>query len=413
MPDCHSSSSAGEAVRRRPSLDKSYSFDNDPREPPDRFVIILAVTLWKRGKPPFPMHRSTKGALAIALSVVSFGFTYHHSGESFQPSTLVVLVVDSLARYPLANADVIDLATGQHRFTDERGQAYLPWPYNGQLQIRVREVGYEPRQRTLQRSESASTTFEMTKVAYVLSTVRATSRCSTTEDPASRDLSLAVLDQLRQGAEKYNEFRRLYPFDLTVERRIAAVPPEGEEPKIFANTEKYRSDKFEARYKPGDIIEYSRGTFHVPILFLSTFADSVFWDNHCFVASGSQTYGGNPVVRLDFSPRAGIIEPEYEGSAYLDSATSYLRRIDFHLAISAIAEGRRGSKDTSTFIAVAIRRAGRRSRSGGSGTSRTGTGASPITCSAFISRSSNTARTNRPITRAANSNYLSSPCVIT
>ena len=293
------------------------------------------------------MHRSTKGALAIALPLVVVGFTYHGLAESSQPSTLVVSVVDSLARYPLANADIIDLATGQHRFTDERGQAYLPWPANGQLRIRVREVGYEPRQRTLQRGESTSTTLEMTKVAYVLSTVRATSRCSTTQDTASLDLSLAVLDQLRQGAEKYNEFRRLYPFELTVERRIAAVPPEGEEPKVFANTEKYRSDKFEARYKPGDVIEYSRGTFHVPILFLSTVADSVFWDNHCFVASGSQNYGGSPVVRLDFSPRADIIEPEYEGSAYLDSATSYLRRIDFHLTN---LRDRRGPKRLEGYI---------------------------------------------------------------
>ncbi|HEV7387345.1 MAG TPA: hypothetical protein VGN73_01915, partial [Gemmatimonadaceae bacterium] len=252
--------------------------------------------------------------------------------QSFQPSSVTVKVVDSLARYPLANADVIDLVTGQHRFTDERGQAVLTWPSSQQLRLRVRQVGYQPRQRTLDRGVAGTdATFEMTKVAYVLSTVRATSRCSIRDDTTSHDLSLAVLDQLKQGAEKYEEFRKLYPFELTVEHRIAAVPPDSQPPQIIATTEKFRSDNFEARYKPGDIIEYSRGTFHVPILFLSTLADSVFWENHCFVASGSQTYNGQPIVRLDFSPRRDLITTDYEGSAFLDSATSYLRRVDFRL----------------------------------------------------------------------------------
>src|SRR5207248_2907973 len=66
-----------------------------------------------------------------------------------QPSTVVVTVVDSLSRYPLANADVFDIATGHHRFTDETGTVRLVWPSDGQLQLRIRQVGYQPLQRTL------------------------------------------------------------------------------------------------------------------------------------------------------------------------------------------------------------------------------------------------------------------------
>ncbi len=250
----------------------------------------------ERQAPSSLMHGGRRGAFAIAALIGGVSWAFRPYAGPHQPSTLVVTVVDSLARYPLVNADVIDLATGQHRFTDERGQAYLTWPSSGQLQIRVREVGYQPRQRTLHQGAGSAATFEM---------------------------------------------------QLTVEQRIAAVPADSEKPRIIANIEKFRSDNYEARYQPGEIIEYSRGTFHVPILFLSTLADSTFWENHCFLASGGQTYQGAPIVRLDFSPRSALITADYEGSAYLDSATSSLRRVDFHLANLT---DRRGPKRLEGYV---------------------------------------------------------------
>ena len=119
--------------------------------------------------------------------------------------------------------DVIDLGGGQHRFTDENGRTRVTWPANGVLTLRVREVGYPPRQRTLRQSDAsgATATFEMTRVAYVISPVKATSHCSSSAaaDSGALDLSVSALDQLKQGAEKYDQFRRHYPFEATVERR--------------------------------------------------------------------------------------------------------------------------------------------------------------------------------------------------
>jgi hypothetical protein len=172
----------------------------------------------------------------------------------------------------------------------------------------------------------------MSKVAYVLSPVRESSRCNTTNDSSALDLSLAALDQLKQGAEKFDEFRKKYPFEATLERRSAAVPEkEGDEPQIYAVIEKIRSEKWELPYKPGSVIKYQYGGFAVPILFLSTLADSVFWEHHCFLATGFQSYQGKPVVRLEFTTRADTKDADYEGAVYLDSATSFLRRVDFHL----------------------------------------------------------------------------------
>ena len=273
-------------------------------------------------------------------------------GGAPQPSSVTVTVIDASARYPLANADVIDLATGQHRITDERGQARLPWPADGQLRLRVREVGYKPVQRTLHRDSVSgpATTIEMSKVAYVISPVKTTSNCVTTDDSASLALSVAVLEQLKQGAEKYAEFRRLYPFEAAVERRTARVPDNGLVKRIVRANEKFRSESWEVRYKPGDVVEYSRGgSFLAPILFLSTIGDSIFWKHHCFIARGIESYRGTRAVRLEFSPVAGLRGPDWAGAAIIDSATSYLLRLEFHLVNLDVRRGLSRLEGYQTF----------------------------------------------------------------
>lgn len=251
-----------------------------------------------------------------------------------QPSGVVITVTAAGTLQPLTNADVTDLQSGQHRFTDEHGQARLPWPSDGRLRLRVREIGYQPVQRTLDRSAPTdqNPTFALSKVAYRISTVRSTSHCTTTADSASLALSVAVLDQLKQGADKYNDFRRLYPFEAKVERRTARIPGVGEVKKIVGETQRFRSDSWERPYSPGNIVEYNRdGSFWAPILFLSTLADSVFWEHHCFVARGVESYQGTRAIRLEFSPNSEVHGPDWEGSAVLDSASSYLLRVDFQL----------------------------------------------------------------------------------
>jgi hypothetical protein len=154
------------------------------------------------------MPRHARPALAAALSLVALlrlpPAILYSAGR--QPSTVTVTVIDVGARYPLANADVIDLVTGQHHFTDQYGQARLPWPSDGRLRLRVREIGYQPAHRIINRDAATAeaTTIALSKVAYVITPVKATSHCVTTDDSASLALSVSVLDQLKQGAEKYN-----------------------------------------------------------------------------------------------------------------------------------------------------------------------------------------------------------------
>jgi hypothetical protein len=274
--------------------------------------------------------------LATAFTLTGLSLATREPAGFGQPSTVLITVVDSSGRYPLANADVIDLGTGQHRFTDESGRARVAWPANGVLLLKVREVGYQPRQRTLRQSDASGVTetFAMTRVAYVISPVKATSHCSSSAeaDSGSLDLSVSALDQLKQGAEKYDQFLRHYPFEATIERRTAPVPERGELKDVVVSTEKFSSDNWKPSYKPGDIIQYYRNGLTVPLLFLSTLGDSVFWEHHCFLVAGVESYRGSRVVRLDFSPTTDVKGPDYGGTAFLDSASSSLIRVDFHLA---------------------------------------------------------------------------------
>lgn len=252
-----------------------------------------------------------------------------------QPSTVVITVVDAGTQQALTNADVTDLLSGQHRITDEQGQARIDWPADGQLKLRVRELGYKPIVRAIQRDDASRETasFAMSRVAYVVSDVKSKGRCVIDADSASRMASVSALEQLRQGAEKYAEFKKAYPFATTVERRTAEVPKTGTVRAVSARLEAYKSENMEARYRPGDIVKRLGGTgFSVPILFLSNLADTVFWENHCYIVRGIEWLQGARVVRLDFSPNTSVTGPDWQGSALLDSATSYLLRVNFSVA---------------------------------------------------------------------------------
>ena len=64
---------------------------------------------------------------------------WSNSWTGAQSPTVTATVVDEGTLSPLSNAEIIDLATGAHRFTDERGVARLPWPQSGELRLRARD----------------------------------------------------------------------------------------------------------------------------------------------------------------------------------------------------------------------------------------------------------------------------------
>ena len=87
------------------------------------------------------------------------------------------------------------------------------------------------------------------------------------------------------------------------------------------------------------VIQSGRDEYFVPLLFVSALADSMFWNRHCFVARGVESHDGRRLIRLDFSPTLDVRDPDWEGSAWLDSARSVLARVDFQLTNLSSAIG--------------------------------------------------------------------------
>ena len=96
----------------------------------------------------------------------------------------------------------------------------------------------------------------------------------------------------------------------------------------------------------------------VPLLVISTLASPVFWEHHRFGVDGMQTREDRRVLRLVFTPVPSVEDVDWVGVAYLDSATSLLRRVEFPLTglrdddVLRRLEGFTAFRSPSPFIAM-------------------------------------------------------------
>lgn len=279
--------------------------------------------------------------------------------------TLLVRVRESVSQQPLPNAEVIDLDGGARRFTGAEGEARLAWPGNGRLRVRVRQLGFQFVDQVVSRavtSESASgdtLTVTLTRVAYALPSVTTReSGCSPNADSVTKALSVLALSQLSMGAERYDAFRRAYPFEMRQLRRTLRFNLDGSTRDVRESTEQATSAEWGERYEPGRVIDRSSRGFSARLLFLSALADPVFWRHHCFSVLGVESLGQDRVLRLTFTPTPSVTEPDWMGTAFVDSASSMLRRVEFQLAglrdddVPRRLEGYTTFRSPSPFIVI-------------------------------------------------------------
>jgi hypothetical protein len=278
----------------------------------------------------------SRTAPLVALVFVLTTTAAMRAPETRAPAALLLRVVDSATRLPLPNAEVT--ASGRRGLTDASGELRILYPEDGELRVRVRQLGFGYVDRAFHRDQASRAAEDTAVVALVRMgwalpqvVVRAERRCREPGDAARLPLSQASMELLRFGAEQFENFRRAYPFDLTLERRTTGTTPGRMlRPKIEVDTTP--SNQWGDRYTPGKVvIESGRDEYFVPLLFVSALADSAFWDRHCFVAHGVESRDGRRLIRLDFSPTLDVRDPDWEGSAWIDSARSVLARVDFRL----------------------------------------------------------------------------------
>ena len=282
------------------------------------------------------MRPSRTALLALLVVVASTASTRQLA--SFVPATLLLRVVDSVTQRPVPNAEIT--ATGRRGLTDVHGEVRILYPPDGELRVRIRQIGFRYADRNFRRDPASradedTAVVALARMSFALPqvVVRAERHCEESVEPSHAALTQASMELLRFGAEQFENFRRAYPFDVTLEQRTLALGPSGmrrSEPKVQVDT--LASVTWGGRYTPGRVmVERGRDEYFVPLLFVSALADSAFWDLHCFVARGVESRDGRRLIRLDFSPTRDVREPDWEGSVWLDSAQSVLARVDFRL----------------------------------------------------------------------------------
>jgi hypothetical protein len=271
-----------------------------------------------------------------------------------QPSGVLVRVVDAATGRALPNAQVTtvqDGRAGEPRLTDDAGRVRLRAAAGDSVRVRVRQIGYVPTERLVAAS-GPETEVRLDRVPLVLPAQRATtaSECTAFADASDRETAAALYGRLREAAEQYEAFRRAYPFEAHVESRLANPRTDGgRRPIVRVSAERYASDRWEADYRPGDVVHPDGPSFRADILFVSTLANDRFWAHHCFAVGGVVPVGGRPAVRVTFAPTARTRGPDWAGAALLDSATHQLLRVEFRLE-RPVRYGPRRLEGYTTFM---------------------------------------------------------------
>lgn len=253
-----------------------------------------------------------------------------------QSSSVVELTVVAPNGEPLRYSTV-EVTGGESRFTTEQGKFNFTAPKPGAYQVRVKHLGFTALDTvlTVGTEPRAAFTLMLRPVALHLSSVevRDKNSCRTGRTPGT-NLYIA-LEELRKNAERDRILRNSYPFMYKLARRYDSFSGErGAAPIVKQDTGVF-SSKTNDSYRPGNIFlapeGNSRGTREVRVPSLSDLADDVFMRSHCFSFGGLQQTDDATTYRIDFTPAANIASSDFEGSAYLDTATYMIRQVEFRI----------------------------------------------------------------------------------
>jgi hypothetical protein len=226
---------------------------------------------------------------------------------------------------------------------------------DGSGTLRVRQIGFTFRDVAIPASDTVQV--RLTRLPFALPQVQtlASNACEGIT-PANGTLEAWALAQLREGAERYEAFRRAYPFEVSQVRRTISMPRTARQ-QIRDVKESVSSAKWGERYERGGVVVESHLGFSVPILFLATLGDSAFWEHHCAERAEVVSVDSTRVVQLSFVPANHVQSTDWTGVAFLDSASSALRKVEFRLRVNGRSgprrfEGYTTFRQPSPFIQV-------------------------------------------------------------
>jgi hypothetical protein len=228
---------------------------------------------------------------------------------------------------PLA---IVALGPGyREHFTSESGAFAFNGVSRGTYRLVGRQVGFRPADTlVVVQDSSIDVTLKLTPLVVQLSEISVTAEATVSVSRAhctapgppdrTRDAALAdVYEQLRQNAERYWLLADSYPAQYRMARRLWV-----ENHLANVDTLQLRTDT-RWRYAPGHLLVDVQGPrggseMQVNLPTLPDLADSAFVRVHCFHLVGLDTLDGRRWVRMDFRAWDRLVEPDVDGSAYLD-----------------------------------------------------------------------------------------------
>lgn len=250
----------------------------------------------------------------------------------------------------LAYAVVSVPALGLERFTDAGGGFVLGGLPPGAHRLRVRRVGYEPRDTVVSVDAGATTgpiDVGLLRVAVQLAAVRVRARreCSRPGPPDARvdPVAAALFEQVKQNAERARLLAEQHAYVYAMERSFGDPRANGE--YVFTAPETLVVTSLRTwRYRAGRVVD--RDTTRKPpewVVHLPTLldvADSAFLHTHCFDYVGLDTLYGQTMARVNVTAGRALSEPDVEGAIYLDSASYQIRWTAFELTRPERVESR-------------------------------------------------------------------------
>jgi hypothetical protein len=268
--------------------------------------------------------------------------------------SLTVTVVIAGTQVPLGNSVVDIPALRYERFADDGGRVVIAGVPPGTYQVRVRHIGYVPREVGVVVSDTspAAQVVELTRIAVQLAgiTVGARRPCTAPGLPSeAADSSLSavatVLQQVGQNAAQFRLLSTTYPFAFDMARTFGTTAPNGASKVVRRDTIRVSSEA-QWHYEPHEVVGVGRDprtrglaqSFHVPTLL--NFAEAKFQETHCFDYAGVEVVDGHALTRVDFRPPDRFDDPDIEGSVYLDTATYQIVRLTVSLThIETLSQG--------------------------------------------------------------------------
>lgn len=223
------------------------------------------------------------------------------------------------------------------QFTDAAGTFTFDVSRTGSYVLSVRQIGYTPldSQIIVQADTAGATVVNVAlrRLAIELPPVTiAVLPCGDPGAPDSSDAALLnVFDQLQENARRYELLAQSYPFRYDLEIAERTVNQRGDTGKP-TRWRLHFSSRDTRPYQVGRVIEPAWGPWRNPMgthlihdTDLADLGNENFIANHCFRLAGTDTLGGEALIRIDFEPAMRIVTADMAGSAYLDPESFQVR----------------------------------------------------------------------------------------